>query len=230
MTCHSCGAPLTATAQFCHKCGARVQGAQATGSVWRVVVPWSVAAAVVGGLLVAVIMRVPGGEGGGMAGGSPAAPFAGAAGGGARAIDISSMTPQERANRLFDRVMRYAEGNHPDSVQIFLPMALQAHEMLPVMDTDARFHIGLLHLAGGDPSAALAQADTIRRAAPAHLFSYVLRARALAAQGDQAGARRAYRDFLSHETAERANTRPEYTDHATTLDLFRDEARRASGG
>jgi len=227
MTGHSCGAPLAATAQFCHKCGARAQGGQATGSVWRVVLPWSVAAAVVGGLLVAVIMRVPGGDAGGASGGS-VAPFAG--GGGARSIDISSMTPQERANRLFDRVMRYAEANQLDSVQTFLPMALQAHAMLPVMDTDARFHLGLLHLAGGDPPAALAQADTIRRAAPTHLFSYVLRARALAAQGDQPGARRAYRDFLSHETAERATAGREYADHATTLDLFRDEARRATGG
>jgi len=226
MTCHSCGAQLAATAQFCQKCGARVQG-QTTGSVWRVVLPWSVAAAVVGGLLVAVIMRVPVSEGGG-GGGSPVAPFAGGAGGGARAIDISSMTPQERASRLFDRVMRYAEANHLDSVQIFLPMALQAHEMLPVMDTDARFHLSLLHLAGGDPSAALAQADTIRRTVPTHLFSDLLRARALAARGDQPGARRAYRDFLSHEAAERASARPEYADHATTLDQFRDEARRAT--
>jgi hypothetical protein len=193
------------------------------------VLPWTIAGAAVGGLLVALIVDAPGGgsrAAGGNGGGGPAAPFAG--GGGARAMDISAMTPQERANRLFDRVMRHVEANQPDSVQFFLPMALQAHQMLPAMDADARFHIGLLRLAGGDPAATLAQADTIRRDAPTHLFSYILRARALTARGDQPGAQRAYRDFLSHEGAERARPRPEYADHGNTLDLFRDEARRAA--
>lgn len=122
--------------------------------------------------------------------------------------------------------MRLAEANHPDSVQFFLPMALQAHQMLPALSTDARFHIGLLHWIGGDPAGALAQADTILRATPTHLFGFFLRARALEARGDTTGARRAYADFLRNEAAERARERPEYGDHGTMLDLFREEARQ----
>src|SRR5437773_191904 len=81
-----------------------------------------------------------------------------------RAPDISQMSPDERANRLFNRVMILAEAGRNDSVRFFLPMALGAYSQLPTLDADARYHMGLLQLAGGDPSAALAQADTIQRA------------------------------------------------------------------
>jgi len=94
------------------------------------------------------------------------------------------------------------------------------------LDADARYHIGLLRLAGGDAAAALAQADTIQRAVPTHLFAYVLRAHAFQQQGNRQGERRAYADFLRSETAELARNRPEYTDHQTALSAFRDEAQR----
>jgi len=86
------------------------------------------------------------------------------------------MSPKERANRLFDRVMTLAEAGKQDSVQFFLPMALGAYGQLPTLDADAHYDVGLLQLAGGDPVAALAEADTIQRAVPNHLFIYVLRA------------------------------------------------------
>jgi hypothetical protein len=185
---------------------------------WRAGLPWGIAGIAVGALFVVLLQR----------GGSDAPEPQRIPLGGPRTTDISTMTPQERANRLFDRVMRHAEANQTDSVQFFLPMALQAHQMLPALDTDARFHLGLLHLAGGNAAAALAQADTIRRAARTHLFGLILRARALDARRDAAGARRAYGDFLRHEAAERAKQLPEYADHATTLDLFRAEAQKAT--
>src|SRR5881409_2820762 len=96
-----------------------------------------------------------------------------------------------------------------DSAEFFLPMALQAYTMLPALDVDARYHIGVLELTGGDEAAALAQADFIRRAIPTHLFAFMLRARALELKRDTVGARRAYADFLKHEAAERARKRPE---------------------
>src|SRR5213079_541375 len=104
----------------------------------------------------------------------PVAPFASSGGG--RPPDISQMSPEERANRLFNRVMILAEAGKNDSVQFFLPMALGAYGQLPSLDADARYHVGLLQRAGGDANAALAQADTIRKAIPTHLFIYVLRA------------------------------------------------------
>jgi len=138
------------------------------------------------------------------------------------------MSPEERANRLFNRVMILAEAGKQDSVRFFLPMALGAYNQLPALDADARYHIGLLQLAGGDVAAALAQADTMQRSNPTHLFIYVLRAHAYQQQGNSAQERRAYADFLRNEQAEMAKNRPEYADHSDALTNFKTEASRIS--
>ena len=143
--------------------------------------------------------------------------------------DISQMSPEERATRLYNRVMMLHTQGKADSAAFFLPMALQAYTMLPALDVDARYHIGVLDLTGGNAAAALAQADAIRRTVPTHLFGYMLRARGLELERDTAGARRAYRDFLRHEAAERTRRRPEYGDHAENLDAFHEQAAKAAG-
>jgi hypothetical protein len=160
----------------------------------------------------------------------PVAPFA--SGGGARPPDISQMSPEERATRLFNRVMMLAEAGKTDSVQFFLPMALGAYAQLPSLDADARYHVGLLQLAGGDASAALAQADTIRQSIPAHLFIYLLRAHAYNQMGNVQEERRAYADFLRNEAAELARKRPEYGQdaHLDALTSFHNEAERKTRG
>jgi len=122
--------------------------------------------------------------------------------------------------------MILAQAGKEDSVQFFLPMAIGAYDQLPALDSDARYHVGLLHLAGGDAPGALAQADTIQKAVPTHLFAYVLRAHAFQQEGNRQAERRAYADFLRSETAELARNRPEYTDHQNALTAFREEARR----
>lgn len=156
------------------------------------------------------------------------APFAsgGAGGGGGRLPDISQMSPAERATRLYNRVMTLAEAGKQDSVQFFLPMALGAFEQLPNLDEDARYHVGMLELAGGEANAALAEADTIRKSAPTHLFIYVLRAHAYQALGNTAQERKAYADFLTHEQAELALKRSEYDEHRASLTNFHSEAVR----
>jgi len=136
------------------------------------------------------------------------------------------MSPEERATRLFDRVMMLAQAGKEDSVQFFLPMAISAYDQLPALDSDSRYHVGLLHLAGGDAAGALAQADTIQKAVPTHLFAYVLRAHAFQQQGNRQAERRAYADFLKHDAAETARNRPEYSDHENALTAFREEAHR----
>lgn len=224
MQCHACGTALSAAARFCHKCGAQVGTAQAAG--WRAGLPWAVAGGAVGALIAVVALKL-GGPGDGRREGFDAAPPPASR---LAAPDISQMSPEERATRLFNRVMRLSEERKPDSLQFFLPMALQAYAQLPALDVDARYHIGVLHLAGGDGIGALAQADTIRRAVPTHLFAFVLRARALEIQPDARGARQAYRDFLRHEPAERTRRRPEYDDHLPTLDAFHAEALRVMEG
>jgi tetratricopeptide (TPR) repeat protein len=222
MICHACGAQLSSVARFCHKCGATVATAGATG--WRAGLPWALAGAALGALIAVVAMRASAPSP--ARSDEPAAPFASS--GGARPPDISQMSPEERANRLFNRVMILAEAGKQDSVQFFMPMALASYSQLPSLDADARYHVGLLHLAGGDVTSALAQADTIQRTAPSHLFIYVLRAHAYQAQGNTAQEQRAYADFLRHEQAELALKRPEYDDHRESLTNFHSEAVRQS--
>lgn len=220
MTCHTCGAQLSSTARFCHKCGAAIATTGATG--WRAGLPWGLAGAALGALVAVIAMRS---VGSGTRAGDAAGPTRQTLGGPA-AIDISQMSPEERANRLFNRVMTLAEAGKQDSVVFFLPMALGAYDQLPALDADARYHIGLLHLAAGDVAAALGQADTIQRATPNHLFIYILRAHAYQAQGNPAQEQRAYADFLRHEQAELAVKRPEYDDHRESLTNFHSEALR----
>jgi hypothetical protein len=216
MTCHACGAQLSANVRFCHKCGAAVASAQAAG--WRVGLPWGVAGAALGALVTVVAMRV--------GGASPRDVTTMGGPVGVRLPDISQMSPEDRATRLFDRVMMLAQAGKQDSVAFFLPMAISSYEQLPALDSDARYHVGLLRLAGGDAAGALAQADTIQKAVPTHLFAYVLRAHAFQQQGNPQGERRAYADFLKSEAAEMARNRPEYGDHQNALTAFREEARR----
>src|SRR5437870_10651263 len=162
MNCHACGAALTSTARFCHKCGAQVGGGQASG--WRAGLPWGVAGAALGALLTAVALRLGSSSGDGSREArdenSPASRLP--------PPDISQMSPEERATRLYNRVMMLHTQGKPDSAEFFLPMALQAYAMLPALDVDARYHIGVLDLTGGDPAAALAQAYNIRRTVATH--------------------------------------------------------------
>lgn len=221
MNCHACGTSLAPSARFCHKCGASTT--PSAGGGWRVGLPWGIAGLAVGALLTVLISgtlrtQAPGGTG-------AAPPVSDAAPSQiVQAPDISQMSAEERAQRLFDRVMRLGEEGKADSVRFFMPMAIGAYQQLPALSLDSHFDVGLLQLAGGDAAAALTEADAIRQSVPTHLFGFVLRARALEARGDAPGAKQAYRDFLKNESAERARRRPEYDEHNRILDAFHTEA------
>jgi hypothetical protein len=101
-------------------------------------------------------------------------------------------------------------------------MALRAYGMLEAIDLDARFHIGLLEIAAGNPAGADAQADTLAQAVPTHLYAFMLRADAARARGDTAAARRVDQAFLRSYDAESAANRPEYAPHATWLATYRE--------
>src|SRR3989454_8190699 len=225
MNCHACGAPLAATARFCHKCGAQVGGTHTSG--WRAGLPWGVAGAALGALLTVLALRLGAGS---REQGAGDAPEATAPRSPLPAPHILQMSPAERATPLYNRVMTLHTQGKADSAEFFLPMALQAYAMLPALDVDARYHIGVLDLTAGDPAGALAQADSIRRAVPTHLFAFMLRARALELRRDLGGSRRAYGDFLTHEARERARKRPEYADHTDNLDAFHAQATQVTAG
>jgi hypothetical protein len=150
------------------------------------------------------------------------APFAG---GGTRAPDISRMTPEEAANRLFDRVMRYASEGKPDSAAMFAPMAILAYERIGPLDAHARYDIGTISAVIGDLPAATAQADTVLKAQPNHLLGLLLAMRAAELKKDAAAVGRFRARFVAAQQAERAKALPEYADHQSEIE----EALKKSG-
>lgn len=160
--------------------------------------------------------------------GSP--PFAQDAGPGmVRAPDISSMSPAERAERLYDRIMSAAERGKVDSVRFFLPMALQAYEALGDMSLDQRYDLGRLAEVAGDAGLAAAQADTILRRRPDHLLGLILAARAAGLRNDSTVARRYLARLARVASSERAKALPEYELHRNDIDAALAEFRRGAG-
>lgn len=211
--CPGCGVPRAASSRFCPHCGlaagSPVPAARTPSIPWLVA---GVAALVAAGALVWATSR---------SGGSGGTPPAAAA---AAAPDISQLSPRERFDRLFNRVMAAAESGDSAEVQRFLPMARMAYDQLPTLDPDARYHMAMLQLQGGQTAAALAQADTIERTVPAHLFAPLIREAEGVRRGDSASAAAARRAFLASYATEIALERPEYADHRGALERFRANA------
>jgi hypothetical protein len=190
---------------------------------------WSVAAVLCVLLLGGIVYRVTRSAGRPVApdmanSGVSSATLPGTAG---RAPDISTMSPRERFDRLFNRVMQAAESGDSATVQQFTPMALGAYQQLDSVDADARYHAAVIHLQVGDVAPAKALADTILRDSPGHLFGYVIRGTAAQFEGDTTTLRRAERDFLKHYQAEMATKRVEYSEHQPVVDAFKQQAEEA---
>src|SRR2546428_7973238 len=132
MICHACGAALSPTARFCHKCGAAVSAASQGSAGWQAGLPWAVAGAAVGALVTVLVLRVGGsrergaGPDGVPEGAAPPSPLP--------APDISPMSPQEQARRLFAPAAGPPAPGAPASVPFFLPRALGALPRLPALD------------------------------------------------------------------------------------------------
>lgn len=156
--------------------------------------------------------------------GAPVAPFAGGAAGApaGRAPDISSLSPEERAARLFDRVMRYDEQGKRDSLQTFAPMAMIAYEMIGTLDADQRYDLGRIGEVSGNYNVAKAQADTILRGNPNHLLALALAARM---SPDPKAAAEYRRKLLAAAPAELKKGRPEYERHRSDIDRAMAQAR-----
>ena len=149
------------------------------------------------------------------------------AGAGAAAPDISAMTPRERFDRLFNRIMQAAERGEASEIERFTPMALGAYRQLETPDPDARYHAAVIYLQAGGIPQAKALADTILQEAPGHLFGYLIRGTAARLAGDSAAERRAERDFLAHYSAEMTANRKEYLEHRPVLEEFKERSGRA---
>ena len=252
-TCSACQAPLSPGARFCHRCGkpagavvppptpGPVPAPAPTGIASSL--PWAVA----GIALLALLAMAAGKFFNTSRGSSLDAPqnalpqaalgeagpladenSAGAMSGG-RAPDISNMSPQERADRLFNRVMLLASQGKSDSVLFFAPMALEAYRLLSPMTLDQRYDMGRIAEVAGALPLARAQADTILRENPNHLLGLILAAR-IATLSDDAPARRRYETkLLDVEKAEVAKKLPEYSRHQDDIVNAIVNARRALG-
>ena len=222
--CAACGAPLGDRAKFCHRCGTPrgEAGRPAASGGAAVILPWVVAAIALLCLLAFIVgqnwrrARTP------AAGVVVAAPQS--APSTQRAPDISQMPPQERADRLFNRVMTYVSEGKSDSVSFFAPMAIQSFKALAPLNAHQRYDLGLLGVVSGDGALARAQADTILRAEPSHLLGLILAMRAAGLELDTPARQRYAARFMAALVAERANRLPEYIDHASDIDAAVREA------
>lgn len=220
MFCPACGAALSGN--YCARCGAR---SPRTLSRPRERVAWGAA----GGFCLLALLAfflparrdaVPG----------AAAPASGAESNTQDGTppDLGSMTPRERFDRLYNRVMQAAETGDRAEVARFSPMAFAAYGQLDSVDADARYHAAVLHLhVSADPAAALRLADSIAAGAPRHLFATLIRGTAARQSGNTALLAQSEREFLAAWDSEMQRDRPEYRDHRVMLDEFREGALRA---
>jgi Double zinc ribbon len=216
LTCPKCHTAIRGGARFCPQCGTaapRGGGGAANRTPW-------ILSGVIGtallGLILFIVLR---GQPKPAASATPNAPFASSSGSGTPP-DISNMTPRERFDRLYNRIMSAQESGDQATVEQFTPMAIIAYGQLDLVDADARYHLALLKVHGNDIAAVNAIADTILQKDPGHLFGYMIRGAVARFQKDDAAKKQAYADFLSHYGAEIARGRPEYTDHERSVDEF----------
>lgn len=211
--CSACGTELTAGARFCHRCGAAVDGTRqpaAAAPGFSKSLSWSVLALALVALAALVFARKDL---------RPVPPDTSAVplGSPSRAPDISNMSPQERADRLFNRVMSLASEGKVDSAAFFSSMALGAFDALAPHNAHQRYDIGLIELVSGRPELAAAQADTILAQRSTHLLGLTLAIRAADARRDAAARAGFQRRLLAAEQTEMAAGLPEYGDHSSDI-------------
>lgn len=144
-----------------------------------------------------------------------------------RAPDISSLSPQERADRLYTRVMILNSEGKADSVQFFAPMALTAYQMLEPLNADQRYDMGRIAEVAGQLDIARAQADTILRNSPTHLLGLILAARAAELLAQPAQKAEFTRRLLAAEKSELATKKGEYERHEDDIKRALADARSA---
>ena len=209
-SCPSCGAEMSAGGKFCHMCGNPIARSGSSQSQKQWIVGGAVVAVI--GLAAVVWYNAP----------RPQINTPVSTGlSTAATTDISQMSPREQSDRLFNRVMAAQERGDQSEVDFFVPMAIQAYALMGELDSDARYHLGLLHTVGESYELALLQADSLA----GHLFAAMLRGTVANARGDAADLQAAHQSFLERYDRELATDKPEYAEHATSIDIFLAAAR-----
>ena len=142
--------------------------------------------------------------------------------------DISQLSPEERADRLFNRVMQLNTEGKADSVRFFAPMAISAYQMIGRLNADQRYDMGRIAEVAGALPLARAQADSILREQPSHLLGLVLAARVATLDRDAARVRQMETRLLSVERTELSRGLPEYQRHEADIMSALAQARRGA--
>ena len=221
--CSECGTRLNPDARFCHNCGAAVGGRSHSapeGVPASRALTWGLPLFAFVALIVLSIIQFSSSTPGTASG--TAQPLGAP---GMSAPDISGMSPEVRADRLFNQVMRLASEGKTDSVAFFAPMALVTLESLTPLDAHRRYDLGLVALVSGDAPRAKAQSDSILSGRRTHLLGLSLGARAADAMGDQRAASEMRRRLVAADAAETAAALPGYRDHDADIRAAIDSAR-----
>ena len=255
-SCAGCEADLSPGAHFCHRCGKPVGGRTAppasthadpprqSGIVSSL--PWAVAAIALLALLAMSAGKFFNARRGSSLDapqnalpqiglddrGAPPSSEDAAAGSapGTRGPDISALSPEERADRLFNRVMLLNSQGKSDSALFFAQMAMQNYQLISSLSADQRYDMGRIAEVVGALPLAKAQADTILRASPNHLLGLILAARIASLSGDTTARKRYETRFLAVEKTESARKLPEYERHQDDIAGALAVARRSIGG
>lgn len=135
--------------------------------------------------------------------------------------DLSTMSPREAADRLFNRVMMADEQDNQAEIEQFTPMAVAAYERLEEFDTDALFHVGMIHVAAGDLDQAKDFNERMKAIAPTHLLAALLEHRLAEEEGNTSVAASAASRFHEHYEEEMSIGRTEYEHHRASIERFR---------
>lgn len=242
--CAGCNAALSPGARFCHSCGlaagvaAPIASSPAVKPSVAASLPWIVAAIALVTLLAFLAGNAFNSRRGStldapqnalpQAGLDDRPPSADAGSDGAvRGPDISQLSPQQRADRLFNRVMVLNSAGKTDSVLFFAPMAISAYQMLSPMNADQRYDLGRIAEIAGALTLAKAQADTILSQNPAHLLGLILGSR-IASLEKRPADRASYNSrLLAAYQSESAKRLPEYERHEDDITSALADARRS---
>lgn len=245
-SCGECGAEVPSAHDFCSRCGAAVAGGDGvpatprpdrSGSPERTRPPegtrtpdrtrwWILGGAVAGALLFLAVPYVWTGwaDGGGGERMPMGAPGGGSGLGPAPGVDLSTMTPRQAADRLYNRVMSAMTAGDQGEVDAFLPMAIDAYRLVPDLDADGHFHLSLLEQAAGRDREGLATAEQALDSSPDHLLLLYAAAEAARRAGETERAERYFRRIVEVFEEESARTLPEYVEHASFLPAIRTAA------
>ena len=232
--CQECGGELSATAKYCNQCGNRIlvseHRAAATATLGGKNLPWWIAGAAMLALIAALGIQMMQRGGPSI---PPAGPVTGQSGGGAMTgspPDLSTMTPVEAANRLFNRVMAAVTAGDSTEAQQFMPMAIGAYERARPLDNDGLFHLSMLQRTAMQLEAALETAEEILEDNSDHLLGLSAAAKAAAELGRGDIAAAYYERVLEVYESQIEQDIAEYMDHTPITDNLRTEAEAFLGG